>query len=181
MQRDEDTAGLLGHIAELRGRGITDRSPDWASGVAVGVDTFRNADPDLRKKFAASILKGEDVEKLTPEQISEKVAELQAKNPTQQFRMNAAGETTVNTLAPKPEAAKQDSTKRLTHLENLRMKKGIDKDVKEYLDAEITKLKSGGDVGAPAVQNGPKVGDMRSGYRFLGGNPADKANWQKES
>jgi hypothetical protein len=26
---------------------------------------------------------------------------------------------------------------------------------------------------------GPKAGEVKDGYRFKGGNPADKNNWQK--
>ena len=31
----------------------------------------------------------------------------------------------------------------------------------------------------PQSVNVPKVGDVQDGYRFKGGNPGDKANWEK--
>lgn len=37
---------------------------------------------------------------------------------------------------------------------------------------EIAKLEEGGD-------SGPAVGTVDSGYRFKGGNPSDKNNWEK--
>lgn len=96
----EDTSGLIRHIAGLRAKGLNERSPEWAINVADGVDAFSAADMDLRRRYAATVLKGEDVSKLTPEQISEKVATLKAQYPDQQFRLNARGEATVNTLTP---------------------------------------------------------------------------------
>lgn len=34
--------------------------------------------------------------------------------------------------------------------------------------------------GSPAAPAAPKPGDVVQGYRFKGGNPADKANWEKQ-
>jgi hypothetical protein len=46
----------------------------------------------------------------------------------------------------------------------------------ERIDQAITKLKGGS---APEAGGKPEVGTVQQGYRFKGGNPADKNNWER--
>ena len=48
------------------------------------------------------------------------------------------------------------------------------------IDANVAKLR-GGASAAPSAKPLPKPGDMQGGFRFKGGNPGDKANWEPVS
>jgi hypothetical protein len=53
----------------------------------------------------------------------------------------------------------------------------------QLMEAEIAKFRARGAdvsmVSRPASTGVPPVGEVRQGYKFKGGNPADKANWEK--
>lgn len=105
-------------------------------------------------------------------------------------------------VAKKREAAQLES--RLMHLERQRNRKGLDEAQRRYFDAEIAKVQgqrvgksdtaappaapvspvveaavAPAGVSAPASLAAPKAGDENDGYRFKGGDPSDKANWEK--
>jgi hypothetical protein len=52
----------------------------------------------------------------------------------------------------------------------------------DALDNQVAKLRHGQPKTpqmAKEQQSGPKAGDVEGGYKFKGGDPADKNNWEK--
>ncbi len=73
-----------------------------------------------------------------------------------------------------PAAVLDSLTKRLSSLDDLTDKDGSQR---AALEQQIQSLYTGGSQAAAATA--PEVGTVKAGYRFKGGNPADRANWEK--
>jgi hypothetical protein len=59
------------------------------------------------------------------------------------------------------------------------LKEHVDRVQDEY-SSELGAKSRGRTVSAPPNGKGPKAGDIEDGYKFKGGDPADKANWVKQ-
>lgn len=144
LLKQEHTAGFSTYVAELmdKARPGTD---DWKLGFVRGVAQFPHADAALMKTYGAEALEDEDLNSVLQTLPAGYNVESIRRDPN-------SGKWGV---AARPEAADKpkadDTAKRLTHLENLRMRTGVDPDVVKYLDEEITKLRAPGDVAAPSV------------------------------
>lgn len=57
---------------------------------------------------------------------------------------------------------------------------GMRTEVPKARQSEVDRVSNSGQTPEAAQPGAPKAGDVVDGYRFKGGNPADKANWERE-
>lgn len=112
----------------------------------------RIANPGMESSVFDDVLKASTGRTFTPEEVAARITAMRAAVPQASVTANETGRVSATMAAPKLDRpVVDDSAKRLTHLESLRMKPNVDADVKSYLDAEITKLKGGASPAAPAA------------------------------
>lgn len=133
-----DTAGFSQGIADGIGAGtVKPQGPGWSAFLANNIASYPNADPKVIARYGAQLFPGE---KLSPEEYVARAVQLKK-------AADAAGlqNTQIHEFQGNPnivEGKGVDPAARLQHLESLRMKPNVDKDVRAYLDGEIAATKS---------------------------------------
>lgn len=180
----EHTAGLNNGMMELYRSGVRRGTPEFQSAAVELLSKYPHAHLDHVSELGK--LAGFSDE-LTPEQyISESIrfkklaTDQGLTNPTirtfsgkpvviegqsvtspeDNIKNAVAREKALIDVRQSSKPARDDTDKRLTHLESLRMKSNVDNDVKAYLDKEITALKSPTQQVAPErTATNPQTGD----------------------
>lgn len=148
----DDTLGLSQHMNEIMDR-AKPGTEDYNAGVTRGVLEF----PYANKAVQSALLKNAGIQ-MTPEEFI--AAGMKAK---QDAAAAGYSDPRISSFQGKPVVIEgaapklQDPHTRLTHLESLRMKPGVDDDVKAYLDSEIASVTSsiGGTASTPSNPNAP--------------------------
>lgn len=183
-QAHADTEAFTKALQDGSTRGIKTGTPEWRELVT----TARLAAPGMPTVLFDDIWKSTTNSPLTFEESLAQTVEkkkalmaLEPKEPAEVKSLERDRKFWADQLS-KAESRRNSAS-------DIDTKKLFDADATEYrqkmteAESQLRSFREGGTPAtAPAAAApvaAPKAGDERAGYRFKGGNPADKANWEK--